>query len=362
MIKSFRRRREGGDEPKGPKSAAMPQPQPTDAPPKPKQPLEAARESKEHASADGDGQVEGLALAAESNGKNETGGTMKKSVKATGALRRPVADYETLASVQTDKGCVREINEDSGRFVSPSDPALLKSKGVLLIVADGMGGHSAGEVASQMAVEIIPRLYYESNGVEPSSALKAAVEEANRRIHAAAEEDEEKHGMGTTCTALAILDGQAFAAHVGDSRLYMQRDGKIYLLTEDHSAVMEMVKLGLITMDEARTHEDKNVILRALGTSPEVEVATLKPFSVRVGDQYLLCSDGLYDLVPDDEIERELAAAEDIHAAGERMITLAKARGGHDNITIGIVQLVPPGTLAAEAAEMRSTREWRVQG
>jgi PPM family protein phosphatase len=269
--------------------------------------------------------------------------------------------FEVAASVQTDKGCVREINEDSGRYVSPSDPAVLKQKGSLLIVADGMGGHSAGEVASGMAVELVPRLYYEAEG-EPQAALKAAVEEANRRIYAAAAEDAEKHGMGTTCTALAIIEDQAFAAHVGDSRLYMKRDGKIYRLTEDHSAVMEMVKLGIITLEEARTHEDKNVILRALGTTPEVEVATLESFSVHVGDQYLLCSDGLYDLVPDDEIESELNETSDIHAASERLITLAKARGGHDNITIGILAIVPVGTLAAEAEAMRATREWRVQG
>ncbi|MBC7929390.1 MAG: Stp1/IreP family PP2C-type Ser/Thr phosphatase [Rubrivivax sp.] len=297
---------------------------------------------------------------AESNGTNENRGTMKKAVKATGALNAKAA-YETIASVQTDVGCVREINEDSGTFVSPSDPAVLKLKGILLIVADGMGGHSAGEVASGMAVELIPRLYYEAKG-DPQVALKGAVEEANRQINAAAAADTAKHGMGTTCTALAILDGQAFAAHVGDSRLYMQRDGKIYRLTEDHSAVMEMVKLGLITLEESRTHEDKNVILRALGTAPAVEVATLVPFSVRVGDHYLLCSDGLYDLVPDDEIERELTEAEDIHAAGERLITLAKARGGHDNITIGILAIVPVGTEVAEAEGMRATREWRVQG
>jgi protein phosphatase len=168
--------------------------------------------------------------------------------------------------------------------------------------------------------------------------------------------------MGTTCTTLVLLGGQAHVAHVGDSRLYMLRDGKVYLLTEDHSAVMEMVKLGLITMEQARHHEDKNVILRALGTTPEVEVTMLEPFSARVGDQYLLCSDGLYDLVPDDEIERELSAAGDIHAAGERLITLAKARGGHDNITVGIAAVVPPNGGGAKAVDLRATREWRVQG
>ena len=272
--------------------------------------------------------------------------------------RRPTPPHEIVASVQTDVGCVREINEDSGRFIRPDDEARLKTRGALMIVADGMGGHSAGEVASRMAVELIPEIYYGSKG-EPPRALKEAVEEANRRIHAAAAEDESKHGMGTTCTALCVLDGQAFAAHVGDSRLYMLREGKVYQLTEDHSAVMEMVKMGLITKEEARHHEDKNVILRALGTSPEVEVSALEPFSVRIGDKYLLCSDGLYDLVPDEEIERELSG-NDIDAAGQKLIALAKERGGHDNITVGMVAVVPAN--GAKAGDLRATREWRAEG
>ena len=280
---------------------------------------------------------------------------MEKSVKPT-ATRRAAVTFETAASVQTDKGCVREINEDSGRLVRPSHPALLAEKGMLLVVADGMGGHSAGEVASQMAVEVVSRLYYETPG-EPGAALRHAVEEANRRIHAAAAADESKHGMGTTCTALALRGDMAFAAHVGDSRLYMLRGGRLYQLSEDHSAVNEMVKLGLITKEQARTHEEKNVILRALGTSPEVEVSVLEPFPVHEGDQYLLCSDGLHDLVLDDEIASVLAGAEDIHAAGERLIALAKARGGHDNITVGIIAIVPEGTAAAEAGDAPTTRE-----
>lgn len=281
--------------------------------------------------------------------------------KSDAGERRKSLAYEIVASVQTDKGCVREINEDSGKFVLPADAEQHSKRGALLIVADGMGGHSAGEVASAMAVELIPKFYYGAKG-EAHDALKGAVEEANRRIHAASLADESKSGMGTTCTALALLDGQAFAAHVGDSRLYMLREKKVYQLTEDHSAVMEMVKLGIITKEEARSHEDKNVILRALGTVPEVEVSTLEPFSVRVGDQYLLCSDGLYDLVTDEELEQELASSEDIHAAGEKLIALAKARGGHDNITVGIVAVVPEGTAAAEGKDMRATREWRAQG
>ncbi len=268
----------------------------------------------------------------------------------------PPSAFEMDASVQTDKGCVREINEDSGRMVRPADPALLASKGTLVVVADGMGGHSAGEVASQMAADIVSRLYYETRA-EPGAALKRAVEEANRQIHGAAAEDAEKHGMGTTCTALALCGGHAYAAHVGDSRLYMLRGKQLYQLSEDHSAVNEMVKLGIITKEQARTHEDKNVILRALGTTPEVEVSTLEPFAVREGDRYLLCSDGLHDLVLEDEIASVLSESEDTHAAGERLIAMAKERGGHDNITVGIIAIMPEGTAAAEAGNMRATRE-----
>jgi len=275
--------------------------------------------------------------------------------EADGQEQRP-APFEFVASVQTDVGCVREINEDSGRLVRPSDPAQLAQRGTLVIVADGMGGHSAGEVASQMAVETVARLYYETGG-EPRLALRHAVEEANRRIHSAAAADASKHGMGTTCTALALCGDGAFAAHVGDSRLYMVRAGQLYQLSEDHSAVMEMVKLGIITKEQARTHEDKNVILRALGTSPEVEVSVVEPFGVRAGDQYLLCSDGLYDLVTDDEIASVLNESGDIHATGERLIALAKERGGHDNITVGIIRIVPEGTGEAGGENLRATRE-----
>ena len=278
------------------------------------------------------------------------------STPQEGGERRAGVGFEVVASVQTDKGCVREINEDSGRYLRPSDPAQLGARGSLLIVADGMGGHSAGEVASQLAVETVSRVYYEAQG-SPQEALRLAVEEANRRIHSAAAEDPSKHGMGTTCTALALRGDQALGAHVGDSRLYMLRAGQLYQLSEDHSAVMEMVKLGLISKEQARTHEDKNVILRALGTNPEVEVSVIEPFGVREGDRYLLCSDGLYDLVRDEEIAAVLTEAEDVHAAGERLIVLAKERGGHDNITVGILAIMPEGASAAEAEDVPETRE-----
>ena len=267
-------------------------------------------------------------------------------------------DYEIVASVQTDKGCVREANEDSGRYTKPNDPAVLVNKGTLLIVADGMGGHASGEVASGMAVELVSRLYYEGQG-DSQAALKEAVEEASRQIYAASMRDEKLNGMGTTCTALAFQQGIAFSAHVGDSRIYLRRGAETYLMTEDHSAVMEMVKHGVITMEEARHHADKNVILRALGTSPEVEAAAWeKPLPIQIGDQFLLCSDGLYDLVEDGEIDQALADAAGPHEACEQLIALAKQRGGHDNITVGIVHIRPAGGGGgSDSPNLRVTRE-----
>jgi protein phosphatase len=252
----------------------------------------------------------------------------------------PGPECEVVVSLQTDPGCQREINEDQIFLHRPDDPALLKKKGLLVMVADGMGGHSAGEVASGMAVEIVDRVYFDDAN-DPASALKSALQEANFEIHKASLGQEGLRGMGTTCTALVLQNGSAIAAHVGDSRLYLVRGGQIYLMTEDHSEVMEMVKRGLISLEEARHHPDKNVILRAIGSHPEVQVSTWDyPFPTRGGDRFLLCSDGLYDLVEDDEIKRVVDQAEP-EAACESLVALAKERGGHDNISVAVVSLVP---------------------
>lgn len=145
--------------------------------------------------------------------------------------------------------------------------------------------------------------------------------------------------MGTTCTALMIRKGLAYSANVGDSRLYLVREGQIYLMSEDHSAVMQMVRQGLIALEKARHHEDKNVILRALGTQPNVEVSVWdKPFPVQAGDQFVLCSDGLYDLVEDWEI-KQIVLQIAPKAACEHLIALALQRGGHDNVTVGVLKV-----------------------
>jgi PPM family protein phosphatase len=269
-----------------------------------------------------------------------------------GAKNGGAPKYEVVASLLSDVGCVRELNEDRGQYVRPADAETLENKGMLFVIADGMGGHSAGEVASQMAVDVISRAYYK-DGRNSKASLEKAFVEANRQIHAASVAQQSLSGMGTTCTALVLQNGSALAAHVGDTRLYLVRGGAIYLMTEDHSEVMEMVKRGLLTLEEARHHSDKNVILRALGSHPEVQVTLWEePFPVREGDYFLLCSDGLYDLVEDEEIKEAVTSAEP-HTACEKLIALAKAGGGYDNITVSVISIRPPSGPETRARETR---------
>ncbi len=279
-----------------------------------------------------------------------------------GAPRATSADasvaYDVIGSVLTDVGCHREVNEDYIRLVQPADEERTRQRGVLALVADGMGGHAAGEVASHLAGEVITRTFYESK--KPAAlALHAAFMAANRHIYEAASKDERLQGMGTTCTALLLQNGTALCAHVGDSRLYLIRDGHIYVMSEDHSLVMEMVKQGLLSQEEARQHDDKNVILRALGLHPQVEVALWEqPFAVRLEDRFLLCSDGLSDLVKDEEILL-LADEGEPEAACAQLVALARERGGYDNISVGLLRLAPPGAAEQQAApeDLRATRE-----
>ena len=240
----------------------------------------------------------------------------------------------------SDIGCVRETNEDRGAIRLPDAAETRAGRGALALVADGMGGHQAGEIASEMAVTLIEDAYYRSPQ-PPQAALVEAFHLANREIHRAAAQAPYWTGMGTTCTALVLRGNQAFSAQAGDSRLYLLRDGEVYLMSEDHSAVMEMVRLGKMSRAEARAHEDKNLLLRALGVQPEIRVSTwATPFPVRAGDAFLLCSDGLYDLVTDEELL--LATAHGTPAtASRRLIDLARERGGPDNITVAILQCRP---------------------
>jgi len=245
-------------------------------------------------------------------------------------------DYQIEACVLTDSGCQRENNEDAIGWFQPDGAARLAGKGALAIVADYIRTHRGGAIASRAAVSVVSRLYYE-NQAQPAAALAAAFQVANREIYAASQADPALKGMGTTCTALALRGEEAFFAHIGDSRLYRVREGRIELLTEDHTAVAEMLRHGVLTPDEARKHADRHVLARALGVSPQAEaMISAAPLPLVAGDCFVLSSDGLHDLVEDEEIER-IVAAEDSETACARLLALARERGGYDNISVGVL-------------------------
>jgi protein phosphatase len=272
---------------------------------------------------------------------------------ADGTSDKAVPELRVEIGTLSDVGCVREVNEDSIRVIRPTDPNELATRGILVVVADGMGGHNAGEIASRLAVEVVVQRFADETK-EPGKALARAIEQANRVIIDAASRDARYTGMGTTCTALLLRGGLAYCAHVGDSRLYLVRGNDIFLMTEDHSAVMDLVRQGTITADEARHHPDKNVIVRALGGRADVEVAAWeKPLSVRPGDTFLMCSDGLYDLVEDNELYDALRGALP-QLACERLVELARQRGGPDNITVGIITMTD--TAAPSGNALKATR------
>jgi protein phosphatase len=274
---------------------------------------------------------------------------------ADGAGAPPEA-LELEICLQSDLGSVRANNEDRGVYECPSDRAVAAAKGTLVIVADGMGGASAGEVASEMAVRSIPRHYYDSTK-GPALALKEALEEVSAEIHRAGQEDPGLRGMGTTCVALAILLPELYAAYVGDSRLYLLRGDGFYQLTEDHTVVGEMVRKGILTREQARNHEERNVLSLSMGGRPEITASYWeKPMPLRAGDRLLVCSDGLHDLVGDGEMQAILASAP-LHQAVDDLIAAAKRRGGHDNITVALVHVRLAEEGEPPAREARATRE-----
>lgn len=262
------------------------------------------------------------------------------------------------ASLRSDLGCVRTNNEDAARILRSSDS---EDASMLLVVADGMGGYNSGEVASAIAVQTLEARFDDilSN---PGRELARAVELSNTHIHREARDHADRAGMGTTCTALLLHRGQAWSAHVGDSRIYLFRQGAMYQMTEDHSQVMEMVKAGLLDLSEARNHTDRNVITRALGRQPAVDVAGWpRPLPVVPGDTYLLCSDGLYDGIEDDEL-LAIVPSRSTSAAADELIQLARERGGSDNITVAIVRVMagPEQDPQTESTSTKATRQVEV--
>ncbi|MGH2699649.1 MAG: Stp1/IreP family PP2C-type Ser/Thr phosphatase [Actinomycetota bacterium] len=247
---------------------------------------------------------------------------------------------------KTDVGRRREVNEDSFLVHEP-----------LFVVADGMGGHVAGDIASTTAIDAIKEQAATARA-DDMNTLAGLVLGANSRIWEKAEEDPSLRGMGTTCTLLLLDSSGAHFAHVGDSRAYLMRGGKLTQLTEDHTLVGRMVKEGRLSSEEAEKHPQRSIVTRALGVDPEVQV-DLMTVDLAEGDRILICSDGLSSMIDSDAIASILADERDPQSASERLVEAANEAGGEDNITVVIVDIVggEPESEVAAAAGRTETAE-----
>lgn len=233
---------------------------------------------------------------------------------------------------KTDVGLVREVNQDYV-FVSETPIGNLPN---LLVVADGMGGHRAGEYASRLAVEIVKQELAESTEDGPEAMMRNAITHANERVLESARRDAKLHGMGTTLVVATVIERTLYFANVGDSRLYLLNDD-IKQLSKDHSLVQEMVRLGGINQEEAKYHPDKNIITRAIGAKDEVEIDFFE-YRLKKGDIILMCTDGLSNMVEDEEILHIVKSSRDVVEAVEQLIERAKDNGGSDNIGVIVAE------------------------
>jgi len=236
----------------------------------------------------------------------------------------------------TDVGCQRQDNQDYDLYWEPESPELFARKGRLAIVADGMGGHEGGQEASRIAAETVRDIYAAASEGGPQTWLNAGFDAAHTRILQYATEHPELHGMGTTCTAAALVGGALYYAHVGDSRLYLVRKHQISRLTHDHSYVGRLVENGAITAEQAESHPQRHILTAALGAGASISPDyPLRQTWLEKGDQLVLCTDGLWGQVSEEEIRSAVAAEPTI--ACNQLVTLAKERGGPDNITVQII-------------------------
>lgn len=244
----------------------------------------------------------------------------------------------------TDRGQKRSINEDSGGIF------FNRANQLLAIVADGMGGHQAGEVASEMATETIKEAWEDADlfteAEEVETWLKEIITKANESIYNYSTERKEYEGMGTTIVITVCTNDFTTIAHIGDSRCYLLNECGFTQMTEDHSLVNELVRSGEISKGDAQSHPRKNILLRALGTEQAVE-ADITSISWEIDDKLLLCSDGLTNELTDDELVEHLMLEESVDTIAEQLLSLANERGGEDNITLAIIKktsLVSPQT------------------
>ncbi len=264
----------------------------------------------------------------------------RKKHKSQKMVEEPQVYIDYRAVAATDVGSVRDNNEDNLVFIRPYDKEKRRDKGCLALVADGMGGHSNGEVASHMATELIPRNYFDSRlGV--LEALKQAFEKSNKAIYQKASKSDSSKSMGTTCTAVVLLQDRVYLGHVGDSRAYLLKGNKLKQLSSDHTYVQHLLDKGMISRDEALSHPQRNIITSAIGTNTKLHADYgLQDVKFETGDKLLLCSDGLYEYLSPEEL-KQIIGQYSLNDAAQSLIQMAKKRGGHDNISVLIVEAVP---------------------
>ena len=259
-------------------------------------------------------------------------------------LPRVIASLKMGA--KTDLGRVRENNEDKFDFHEPEDPAVLATKGSFYGVADGMGGHNAGQIACELALKTIVQSYYAGASGDIEAGLRRAIDEANALIFDTAQMIPDRHGMGTTLTAAVVRDDEVTIVQIGDSRAYLVRGGKITQITEDHSWVAEQVRLGAMSLEEAQSSPFRNIITRSIGTAATIE-ADVVTHPLQVGDILVLCSDGLSGHLDAGEIQ-SLVEEYSPSVAALRLIEQANERGGRDNITTMVLSVRALTPYAAE--------------
>ncbi|MGB0068168.1 MAG: protein phosphatase 2C domain-containing protein [Isosphaeraceae bacterium] len=269
-----------------------------------------------------------------------------------------------IDAAASDTGMRRSNNQDSHAAVRAPNKEVWRSRGHVFMVADGMGAHAVGELASKMASDLIPHNYMKAKVGTPSEAIVKAFHEVSALIHSRAAANRDFQGMGTTCSSLLLLPDGVLVAHVGDSRVYRVRSGRIDQLSFDHSLVWELVRRNHLTSEQANLSVPKNVITRSLGPEPTIEVDLEGPLAVDLADVFVLCSDGLSGPVTDPEIG---AFAGSFHPRDtcRYLVSLANLRGGLDNITVLIVRIGPwvdPDSAESSHQDLAASRPWNGRG
>jgi protein phosphatase len=266
-------------------------------------------------------------------------------------VRRPLeVRPRVTVACKTDLGRVRDNNEDKFEFYLPEEEAVLANRGLTFVVCDGMGGHEAGQIASELATKTFLDVYYHHPSEDVVTACREAVRAANRYVLDVAHAIPSRRGMGTTLSALVLLQREVIVTHVGDSRVYRLREGVLAPLTMDHTWVQQALVQGEISREEAEHHPYRNVLMRAIGTEADVACDVTR-YDLRAGDIYLLCSDGLTGEISEELIAQRLSELGPSEAAW-KLVGDALAAGGRDNCTVLIVRVDALEGAGTESAEV----------